>query len=382
MVTRWALLVSAAFLVPACGTHGDVPMTYGEDGVQRPLAYGAPANTPALRDPELQQVSSAPVQTQRIQSPQRLQPVSAVYLSEEAKHAPASQAGPKRVTVQPGDTVYALGRRYHVSPQSIIAENRLKSPFLLDVGQVLKMPEEARVAKAAPAKPVERKVVARDTLYRVQEGDTLYSISRRSGVAVKTIAQANRMLPPYALSEGQQLLLPQARTDSALYAANSKAGNAHAAPQTTTARAPESVAEIAKNVSYKTTKPTGSFFEWPVKGNVVASFGAVELGRRNDGINIAAPTGSPVRAAADGEVVYRGSELEGFGNLLLIKHADGYVTAYAHNDAMLVKKGDWVHQGQVIAKVGETGSVSTPQLHFEIRQNLKSIDPAALLSAN
>ena len=86
-----------------------------------------------------------------------------------------------------------------------------------------------------------------------------------------------------------------------------------------------------------------------------------------------------MRAAADGQVVYRGSELEGFGNLLLLKHQDGFVTAYAHNDAMLVKKGDQVRKGQVIAKVGATGAVTTPQLHFEIRQESQAVDPVALL---
>ena len=96
-------------------------------------------------------------------------------------------------------------------------------------------------------------------------------------------------------------------------------------------------------------------------------------------MNIAAPAGTAVRAAADGQVVYRGSELEGFGNLLLVKHDDGFVTAYAHNDSMLVKKGDQVRKGQVIAKVGQTGSVTTPQLHFEIRQESQPVNPVALL---
>ena len=120
-------------------------------------------------------------------------------------------------------------------------------------------------------------------------------------------------------------------------------------------------------------------FDWPVKGAIIGQYGSGDLGRRNDGVNIAAPVGTPVRSAADGEVVYRGSELDGYGNLLLIKHDDGFVTAYAHNDVMLVRKGQKVRQGQVIAKVGQTGSAPEPQLHFEIRQNLKSVDPLAFL---
>ncbi|MEX0645808.1 MAG: M23 family metallopeptidase, partial [Parvularculaceae bacterium] len=112
---------------------------------------------------------------------------------------------------------------------------------------------------------------------------------------------------------------------------------------------------------------------------IIGQYGAGLMGRRNDGVNIAAPVGTPVRASADGEVVYRGSDLDGYGNLLLIKHGDGFVTAYAHNDAMLVKKGDLVRQGQVIAKVGQTGAATVPQLHFEIRQDLKSVDPLGFL---
>ena len=152
-----------------------------------------------------------------------------------------------------------------------------------------------------------------------------------------------------------------------------------AAAPSTTAPKTQDVADLAKQVSFAQPTATDALFAWPVRGAIISDYGGGELGKRNDGINIAAPAGTPVRSAADGEVVYRGSELEGFGNLLLVKHTDGFVTAYAHNDAMLVKKGDVVRKGQVIAKVGETGAVTTPQLHFEIRQKLKSVDPLTLL---
>ena len=109
------------------------------------------------------------------------------------------------------------------------------------------------------------------------------------------------------------------------------------------------------------------------------NYGLDGNGRRNDGINIAAPVGTPIRAVDDGEVVYRGSDLEGYGNLLLIKHTNGWVSAYAHTDAMLVRKGEQVRKGQVVAKVGTTGSVAQPQLHFELRHDLKPADPIAAL---
>ena len=120
-------------------------------------------------------------------------------------------------------------------------------------------------------------------------------------------------------------------------------------------------------------------FIWPVWCKVLSGFGPKRNGLHNDGINIAAPIGTPIRAVDDGEVVYRGSDLEGYGNLLLVKHTGGWVSAYAHTDAMLVRKGETVRKGQVIAKVGTTGTVDQPQLHFELRHDLKPTDPLAAL---
>ncbi len=120
-------------------------------------------------------------------------------------------------------------------------------------------------------------------------------------------------------------------------------------------------------------------FLWPVNGKVVSPFGVKEGGQHNDGINIAAPLGTPVRAADNGVVVYAGNELRGFGNLLLIRHADGWVSAYAHCDALLVKRGEQVKRGQVVARVGQTGAVATPQLHFELRKSGQAVDPSSEL---
>ncbi len=120
---------------------------------------------------------------------------------------------------------------------------------------------------------------------------------------------------------------------------------------------------------------SGRGFLWPLKGRVLSAFGAKARGLRNDGINIAAPRGTPVRAAENGVVAYAGNELRGFGNLLLIKHAGGWVSAYAHNQTLLVKRGDKVRKRQVIAKVGSSGNVSGPQLHFELRRGRRAVDP-------
>jgi murein DD-endopeptidase MepM/ murein hydrolase activator NlpD len=120
-------------------------------------------------------------------------------------------------------------------------------------------------------------------------------------------------------------------------------------------------------------------FIWPVKGRLLSGFGPAGKGLHNDGINIAAPAGAQVRAVDNGVVVYAGSELKGFGNLLLIKHANGLTTAYAHNAKLLVARGDTVRQGQVIATVGKTGNVTAPQLHFEVRKGTEAVDPELYL---
>jgi murein DD-endopeptidase MepM/ murein hydrolase activator NlpD len=120
-------------------------------------------------------------------------------------------------------------------------------------------------------------------------------------------------------------------------------------------------------------------FVWPMKGHVISNFGAMDDGGRNDGINIAADYGEPVRAAADGTVSYAGNDLKSYGNLVLIRHGDGYVTAYAHSERLLVNRGDHVTKGQVIAYAGNTGDVHEPQLHFEIRRGTRPIDPRPLL---
>ncbi len=301
------------------------------------------------------------------------QSVAPVYVSElKPVGSPSSSwpsTSPVYVTVQPGDTVFAIARRTSVHPRAIIAENRMAAPYTLRVGQSLRIPSGGQAAGFAPAPasaPAQSTYGAPQqqvgTSYIVRPGDTLYSISRRSGVPVSAIARQNGLNAPYRLSVGTQLSIPSG-------------GVASVIPQKTTQ-------SIARSVSYKKPAPSNepkAMFDWPVKGAIIGSYGAGELGRRNDGINIAAPVGTPIRAAADGEVVYRGAEVDGYGNLLLIKHRDDFVTAYAHTDVILVRKGQKVRQGQVIAKVGQSGAAKEPQLHFEIRQNLKSVDPIALL---
>ena len=139
---------------------------------------------------------------------------------------------------------------------------------------------------------------------------------------------------------------------------------------------------VAAATPAKAAEATGALptFRWPVRGKVITSYGAKTNGKANDGINVAVPEGTPVKAAEDGVVAYAGNELKGYGNLVLIRHANGYVTAYAHASELLVKRGDSIKRGQVIAKSGQSGEVASPQLHFEIRKGSTPVDPLQFLN--
>ena len=138
----------------------------------------------------------------------------------------------------------------------------------------------------------------------------------------------------------------------------------------------------AEAASVKASEATGALptFRWPVRGKVITSYGAKTNGKSNDGINLAVPEGTPVKAAEDGVVAYSGNELKGYGNLVLVRHSNGYVTAYAHASELMVKRGDTIKRGQIIAKSGQSGEVGSPQLHFEIRKGSSPVDPLQFLN--
>jgi murein DD-endopeptidase MepM/ murein hydrolase activator NlpD len=140
--------------------------------------------------------------------------------------------------------------------------------------------------------------------------------------------------------------------------------------------------EVAAEQPVRAAEATGApqTFRWPVRGRVITSYGAKTNGKQNDGINVAVPEGTPIKAAEDGVVAYSGNELKGYGNLVLVRHANGYVTAYAHASELMVKRGETIKRGQVIAKSGQSGEVGSPQLHFEIRKGSTPVDPLQFLN--
>ena len=242
---------------------------------------------------------------------------------------------------------------------------------------------------------------------QVKKDDTLYSLARRYDTTVQELAEKNNIDDPTALQAGQNLKLPKAVRVASyeLEKQQTIQGGAKNIPSKTktankkTKLTTSSKQSVQKNAqaSVKTTKtypkPTQKMkkldkpfvatgkvnFAWPVKGKVISSFGSKGGGVKNDGINIAAKKGTPIKSAEAGIVVYAGNELKGYGNLLLIRHEKNFMSAYAHADKLLVKTGDVVAKGDKIATVGTTGNVKQPQLHFEIRKKTKSVDPKKYL---
>jgi murein DD-endopeptidase MepM/ murein hydrolase activator NlpD len=235
-------------------------------------------------------------------------------------------------------------------------------------------------------------------VYVVNEKYTVDSISQRYGVPSQTIIDRNRLKAPYTLKAGQYIELPGAR-----FVADNTGGATQAAAATTpgpvkrdnlppppgaksepagqpTPLSP-AAGEASKTEATVAATPPPPRMAWPLHGKVLVPYGT-QGGQKNDGIDIQATTGEAVKAADGGTVIYAGSDVAHLGNLLLVQHQGGYITAYGNNEALLVKKGDAVKKGQTIAKAGNSGGVASPRLHFEVRRGgSKTVDPMTVLPA-
>ncbi len=312
---------------------------------------------------------------------------------------------PQSYTVAAGDTVYGIARKLSTTRDQLAADNNLSAPnYVIQPGQVLKGPSSKTKA------------------YVVASGDTLFAIARRFSVNGLAIADANDMELNDVIRPGQRLLLPDGFRDTgpvtstvrvpvtrSAPAAPAPSAPAPAAPPVTTpppAARPPAPAPAPAPAPRPTPAPAqpapiipstrtpadaqvaqlgrGRFI-WPLRGDMLSTFGPKGTGQRNDGVNIRARSGETVRAAAAGDVVYAGDQVPGFGNLVLIKHADGWVTAYGHLARIDVKMQDKITQGQQIGQAGATGEVGEPQLHFEVRfaptpqDRARPIDPMLVL---
>ena len=314
--------------------------------------------------------------------------------------------------VQRGDHIDALARAFSTTRQVLLDANHVRPPYLLRPGQIIKVP----VAKA----------------YVARSGDTLTGVAKRFSVGIGELAQLNHLSERAALRPGQEIGLPSSMRDRGpVRVSGAESSYAEAAPPPPTYRTePPPSRDLGSGAttvrrygqfppaepprqSYETTQPAPGYqtsqppavaaeaapsfsdadiaraahgrFVWPVRGDMLARFGPQGVGRRNDGIDIRAAQGTVVKAAAQGEVVYAGNQVPGFGNLVLIKHADGWVTAYAHLDTVEVQMKEHVNQGQSVGSVGLTGGATEPELHFEVRyaptpaDKARPVDPVLVL---
>lgn len=297
-----------------------------------------------------------------------------------------------RYRVRPGDRLGDLAERFGVSVRDVAAANRLEAPYVIYVGQELRIP-------AGGTTPT---VVAGDR-YTVRRGDTLSGIARQLDLPMAQLARTNGMQKPYRVYAGQRLRIPHeggappasdavVATPITVAAAASPPAPVPPKPITVAAvaapaadaGAPAPAAKLEPAIALvkgqgKPPPLSGDGFLWPVNGKVVGGFGPIDQWRRRDGIDIAARKGTPVLAAQEGVVAYAGDGIRGYGRMILLRHADGYITTYAYNSALLVEVGDVVERGQVIARVGDSGDATGSMLHFELRKGKEPIDPETRL---
>lgn len=279
--------------------------------------------------------------------------------------------------VEAGDTIHTVAERYRIVMSDIAVVNDLQAPFKLSTGQRLKLPPPQQ--------------------YKVRAGDSLYTVSRMYGTGTAQIARLNNLSEPYALKAGQVLRLPSGLSKGP-GGITHEVAIAQASPVGTVLREdlgsspPPTAARDFSGTSASLSSPhwgegrvggqgSGKFAP-PVRGQILSNYGPKPGGLHNDGINIKAARGTPVGAADAGQVVYAGNELRGSGNLILVRHDNGYMTAYAHLDRIGVQRGMRLGRGQTLGTVGSTGSVSEPQLHFEVRKGTEAIDPGKFLTVS
>jgi murein DD-endopeptidase MepM/ murein hydrolase activator NlpD len=280
-------------------------------------------------------------------------------------------AGGKTITVAAGDSVKSLSERYNVPEKALLAANNIKSSKAkLKAGTELVIPVNrnysAPVETASPVQGLNPQSSAK-SVPQPQQAQTKPATPPVAEAKTATKDDPRKAKgEPEKTAKAEKAEKPEKSTKTAATAKSSEP-----APDTTASLSPQQPAEPA----------AAAEFRWPARGHIVQSFGE-KGGVKSDGINIALPEGTPVKAAESGVVAYAGNELKGYGNLVLIRHDNGFVSAYANNGDIKVKKGDVIRRGQVVATSGQTGNVTSPQLHFELRKGSTPVDPMQYLSGN
>lgn len=312
----------------------------------------------------------------------------------------------EEITVGRNDNLYTVAQKHGVRIREIIVLNNMSPPYILKPGQSLTLPAKDRYAAPAPkAAPLDR--IDKGYMGPASNGQGGAASLSSAGVTAVPLdaptalqktekAQKSSSLPfgvgpsvpdpvPPAAESGAPTPIAEPLTAASVAPMRSASNITTTSKPRATTDAGEMDLPSFKSAPAPTEKTASAasgeipVFGWPVRGTVISAFGPKGQGLDNDGINIAAPKGAPVKAADGGMVAYAGNDMKGFGNLVLIRHEGGWVTAYAHLDRVVVAKDSIVAKGDMIGSVGTTGGVASPQLHFEARQDGKPVDPELVL---
>jgi murein DD-endopeptidase MepM/ murein hydrolase activator NlpD len=421
---------ATSFTAPGYGSSASSSYQSGQPQRGQPH-YGQPQTSPfytgSIQKPQslnqFNTASIAPAQSQPTQSYQKPKPImsssggqgthavtASVQPIDQARsqradttHTPARASGSQgAIKVQSGDTLYSLARAHQVSVSDLQRANNLSNASHIQVGQTLVLPGHASARTAAPVQtasvsqattPASRPVIQPQPVQQASHAasnavtpsplpvqpKSVTTTPITQNPAIEVVASASpsneaqqpvKRVQSVAISSAEREQSAQRSLDQI----QSHQGNAgQNAVQATQPSAPQQSAAAAP----ANATPD---FRWPIRGRILSEFGKAQNGLQNDGINIAVPEGASIRASEAGEVVYAGNELKGYGNLVLVKHANDWVTAYAHASEILVERGQKVNRGQIVARAGKTGNVDTPQLHFEIRKGSRPVDPMPYLN--
>jgi murein DD-endopeptidase MepM/ murein hydrolase activator NlpD len=400
---RLAVLASISVAAVSCSsdTH-----RFESDRIFRSSSnVQAPANEVTGSVPQRQAaIQSSPLPPPPNASAPATRPAAAPRAVASYEPAPQTSAakrawnweGGTAITVQKGDTIDGLVKRYGVPASAIAEANNIPNGTALRPGQKLVIPKYEATGSTTPRNVTTAAPPATGTnqhVHVVAPGETLMALSRKYQKPLAELAKANKIEPHTLVKVGDRIVIPGVRgTQAALKPAATVAEQPKpaAAPKVATVPAAPAATPSAAMVTPAAHEPelpktkadvTAGLpkFRWPVNGRVITAFGPKPSGQQNDGINVSVPEGTPIKAAEDGVVAYAGNELKTYGNLVLVRHSNGYVTAYAHASEIMVKRDDPVKRGQIIAKAGQTGNVAAPQLHFEIRKGSTPVDPAPFL---
>ncbi|MBG1231666.1 peptidoglycan DD-metalloendopeptidase family protein [Aestuariivirga litoralis] len=412
---RWQLLLASAAAVLLAGCSGSVERfsenysnpsdsdpVYTASIPKQKLKYTAPSyKAPKYSEPQISDNSDAIVESPIASKPIVKAPVYdyTKSYSQQAATKPAYEQ-PKYSYNAPAAPAYqkpAYKQPQVIEDQQAAADEPVIVSKKKPVVAPFKMaPADQQIASAKPKAQViadDADIVAPSKTgagkaYTIAKGDTLFSLGRKYNMSPFAIADANKLPHDKPLAVGRQIIIPTsgtatAKLDSKIKPlagddATGKSDMDSDQEQTAQVQAP-----VQKAAPVQDAAPADGqlAMRWPVRGKVISPFGPKQNGMKNEGINISVPEGTNVQAAEGGVVAYAGNELKGYGNLVLIRHSGGYVTAYAHNSQIIVKKGETVKRGDIIAKSGATGAVQSPQLHFEVRKGATALNPTTFLNA-